>query len=107
MISNDEHNFPHRLLITNGEVSRLCKAFANNSPANIKLSKTQLHKIQQSGEFLGRLLGPLLKTCTSLMKNELKPLAKSVLIALGLLAATSATDAAIQKKIFGQEWLHW
>ena len=41
---------------------RLRKAFASNSSANIKLSKTQLHKIGQSGEFLGRLLGPLLKT---------------------------------------------
>ena len=37
------------------------KAFANNSTANIKLSKTQLHKIGQSRGFLGRLLGPLLK----------------------------------------------
>ena len=44
------------------QVSKLCKAFANDSSANIKLSKTQLHKIGQSGGFLGRLLGPLLKT---------------------------------------------
>ena len=44
------------------EVLRLGKAFANNSLANTKLSKTQLFKIMQSGGFLGRLLGPLLKT---------------------------------------------
>ena len=37
--SNDENNFPHKLLLTNTQVSRLCKAFANNSSANIKLSK--------------------------------------------------------------------
>ena len=38
--SNDENNFPHKLLLTNKQVSKLCKAFANNSLADIKLSKT-------------------------------------------------------------------
>ena len=76
--SNDENNFPHKLLLTNTQVSKLCKAFANNSSANIKLSKTQLHKIGQSGGFLGRLLGPLLNTGLPLMKNVFKPQAKSV-----------------------------
>ena len=93
--SNDVRNFPHKLLLTNTQVSRLRKAFVNNSSANIKLPKTQLHKIGQSGEFLGRLLGPLLKTGLPLMKNVLKPLAKSVLIPVGLTAAASSTDAAI------------
>ena len=60
-----------------------------------------MHKIGQSGGFLGRLLGPLLKTGLPSMKNALKPLAKSVLIPLGLTAVASATDAAIQKNIFG------
>ena len=54
--------------------------------------------IGQSEGFLGRLLGPLLKTGLSSRKNALKPLAKSVLILLGL--RESATNAAIQKKIF-------
>ena len=67
---------------------------------NIILSQTQLHKIGISGGFLGRLLGPLLKTEFPLMKNVLKLLAKSVLIPLGLTAAASATDAAIHKKMF-------
>ena len=53
-------NFPHKLLLTNSQVSRLCKAFANGSSANLKLSKTQLHKIGQSGGFLGIRLEPLL-----------------------------------------------
>ena len=53
------------------------------------------------GAFLGRLLGPLLKTSLPLMKNVLKPLAKSVLITLGLTASASATYAVIQKNIFG------
>ena len=60
-----------------------------------------MHKIVQSGGLLGRLLGPLLKTGLPLMKNVLKPLAKSVLIPLGLPVAASATDAAIHKKMFG------
>ena len=45
--SNDQNNFPHRLLLTNTQVSKLLKAFSNNSAANIKLSKIQLHKIGQ------------------------------------------------------------
>ena len=60
-----------------------------------------MHKIAQSGGFLGRRLGPLLKTGLPLIGNVLKPLAKSVLIPLGLTAATSATDAAIHKKMSG------
>ena len=63
-------------------MSRFRKAYTNGSSAHIKLSKTQLFKIGQSGEFLGRLLGPLLKTGLPLMKNALKLLAKSVLIPL-------------------------
>ena len=55
----------------------------------------------QSGRFLGRLLGPLLKTGLPLVKNVMKLLAKSVLIPLGLTAAASATEAGIHKKILG------
>ena len=60
--SNDENDFLHKLLLTNTQVSKLRKAFPNGPSANIKLSKTHLHKTGQSGGFLGRLLGPLLKT---------------------------------------------
>ena len=56
-----------------------------------------MHKIGQSGGFLGRRLGSLLKSELLWIGNVLKPLAKSVLIPLGLTAA-SATDAAIHKK---------
>ena len=90
--SNDDTNFPHELLLTNRQVVNLHKAFANKLSANIQLSKTQSSKIIQSGEFLGRLLGPLLKEGLPLMKNVLQPLAKSVLIPLGLKAAASAAD---------------
>ena len=99
--SNGETNFRRRLLLANTRVSRLRKTFANNSLANIKSSKTQLHKMGQTGEFLGRFQRPLQKINFPLMKNVLKTLAKSVLIPLGLSAAASTTDAAIQKKLFG------
>ena len=99
--SNDENNFPHKLLLTNTQVSKLRKASANGSSVNIKLSKTQLHKIGQSGGFLGRFLGPLLKTGLSLIRNALKPLTKSVSMRLGLTTAASGTDAAIHEKMFG------
>ena len=89
------------MLLANTQVSRLDKAFANNLSANIKLSKTQLHKIGQSRGFLGRVLGQLPKTGFPLIRNVLKPLAKSVLIPSGLTAAASATDAAIHKKMLG------
>ena len=57
-IGDDETNFPYRLLLTNRQVSDLCKAFTNKSSTDIKVSKTQLSKMIQSGGFLGRLLGP-------------------------------------------------
>ena len=87
--------------MTNTQVARFCKPVLNGSLTNIKLSKTQLHKIVQSGGFLGRLLGPLLKTVLPLVGNVLKPLAKSVIKPSGLSAAASATDAAIHNKILG------
>ena len=103
--SNGENNFLHKLLLNNAQVSKLCKAFADGSPTNIKLSKTQFHRIGQSGGFFGRLLGKLLKTGLPLIGTVLKPLAKSVLISLGLTAAAAAaaaTDAAIHKKRLDQ-----
>ena len=61
MIGDDETNFPHKLFLTNRQVSNLCKVFANYLSTDVKLSKTQISKMIQSGGFLGRLLGPLLK----------------------------------------------
>ena len=99
--SNDNTKFPHELLLTNRQVENIRKAFANHLSTDIKLSKTQLSKMIQSGGFLGRLLGPLLKTGLPLMKRVIKPLAKSVLVPLGLTAAASAADAGIHKKVLG------
>ena len=65
--SDDENNFPHKLLLTNRQVANIRKAFPNNSSANIRLSKTQLSKIVQLRGFLDRLPRPLLKTGLALM----------------------------------------
>ena len=78
MIGDDETNFPHKLLLTNRQVANLRKAFANYLSTDIKLSKTQLSKMIQSGGFLVRLLGPLLKTGLALMENVIKALTKSI-----------------------------
>ena len=94
--SDDETYFPHKLLLTNRQTANLGKAFANYLSTDIKLSKTQLSKTIQLGRFIGRLLGPLLKTRLSLLKSVTKPLGM-----LGLTAAASATDAAINRKILG------
>ena len=74
MIGDDETNFAHNLLLTNRQVANLRKTFANNLLTNLKLSKTQISKMTQSGGFLGRLLGPLLKAGL-LIKNGIKALA--------------------------------
>ena len=101
MIGDNKTNFPHQLLLTNRQVANICKAFANNSSIVIKLSKTQLSKMIQSRGFLGRLLGLLLKTGLPLIENVIKPLARNVLIPLGLTSAASAADAGIHKKLLG------
>ena len=88
--SNDNTNFPHELLLSNRQVANICKAFANLSSTDIKLLKTQLSKMIQSGGFFGNLLGPLMKVAM--------PLAKNVLATLGLTAAMSAIDGSIKKK---------
>ena len=100
MIGDNETSFPHKLL-ANKQVANLRKTFANHLSTDSKLSKTQLSKMIQSGRFFGRLFGPLLKSGLPLLKNAIKPLAKSVLIHLQLTAAASAADTGIHKKILG------
>ena len=63
MIGDNETNFPHKLLLSNRQVGNHRKSI------DIKLSKTQLSKMIQPGRFLGRLLGPLLKTGSPLIKK--------------------------------------
>ena len=92
--SDDETNFPHKLLLTNRQIANLRKAFANHTSTDIKLSKAQLTKMQKGG-FL-RFLAPLLKSVLPFLKSVIKPLSM-----LGLTAAASATDVAINKKFLG------
>ena len=78
--SDDENNFPPELLLTNRQVANICKAFANHTSTDIKLSKAQLTKMQKGG-FL-RFLAPLLKSGLPLLKSVIKP--------LGMLGLTAA-----------------
>ena len=88
-------------MLTNRQVANLRKTFAIYLLTDIKLSKTQLSRMIQSGGLLGKFLSPLLKTGLPLMKILIQPLTKSALIPLGLTAAASAADAGIPKKILG------
>ena len=92
--SDDEANFPHKLLLTNRQVANIRKGFANHTSTDIKLSKAQLTKMQKGG-FL-RFLALLLNSGLPLLKSVIKPLGM-----LGVTAAASATDAAINKKVLG------
>ena len=79
----NENNLPHELLLTTRQTTKLRNAIENNSQTDIKLSKAQIAKIIQSGGFLGKILGPLLKTGLPVLKSVIKP--------LGLLGLTGAS----------------
>ena len=95
--SNNNTNFPHKLLLIDRQVANIRKAFANHLSTDVKFSKTQLSKRMQSGGFSGNILsklaGPLMKVAM--------PLAKNVLAPLRLTAAMSAIDGSIKKKMLG------
>ena len=91
------NDLPHDLLLTTRQKTKLRNAFNNNMSTDLKLSKAQISKIIQSGGFLGSLLSKL----AGLLMKVAIPLAKNVLVQLGITAATSAIDAGIQKKING------
>ena len=90
------NNLPHELLLTTRQITKLRNNIENNLQSDIKLSKAQISKVIQSGGFLGKLLGPLLKTGLPLLKSIIKSLGL-----LGLTVASSAIDAGVQKKIYG------
>ena len=93
----NKDELPHELLLTTRQNTKLGNAINKNLSTDIKLSKAQIKKLIQSGEFLGKLLS---KLAGPLMKVAL-PLAKNVLAPLGLAAAISANDGSIQKKNHG------
>ena len=94
------NNLPHELLLTTRQTTKLRNTFRNNMSTDIKLSKAQISKIIQSGGFLGKILGPLLKTRFPLLKSVIKPLGL-----LGLTAASSAIEREFNKKymVLGQQ----
>ena len=92
------NDLPHELLLTTRQKTKVRNALNNNMSTDLDFSEAQLSKIIQSGGFLGRLIGTLLKNGLPLIKNVIKRLAKSVLNPLGLTAAASAADAGIHKK---------
>ena len=97
------NDLPHELLLTTRQKTKVRNALNNNMSTDLDFSKAQISKIIQSGGFLGRLLGTLLKNGLPLIKNVIKRLAKSVLNPLGLTAAASAADAGIHKKYWDLE----
>ena len=90
------NNLPHELLLSRTQTTKLINAIENNLQTDIKLSKAQISKIIQSGGFLGKILGPLLKTGSPLLKSVIK-----LPGLLSLTAARSTIDPGVQKKIYG------
>ena len=88
----NRNNLPHELFLTQRQITKLRNNIENNLQTPIKLSKAQISKIIQSGGFLGKLLGPLLKNGLPLLKSVIKPLGL-----LGLTTACSAIDTGVQK----------
>ena len=69
----NKEELPHELFLATRQTTKLRNAINNNMSTDIKLSKVQVKKIIQSGGFLGKLLGPLLKTRLPLLKSVVKP----------------------------------
>ena len=86
----NSNNLPRELLLTIRQTTKLRNAIESNMSTDIKLPKAQISKIIQSGGFLGKLLGPLLKTGLPLLKSVMKPFGL-----LGLTAASPAIDVGV------------
>ena len=93
----NKNHLLHELYLTQKQMEKLIDKIRNNMPTDIKLSKVQINKIIKEGGSLGKLLmiflPKLIKPAISSDENSLAP--------LGLSATVSATDAAIQKKMYG------
>ena len=89
----------HELFLTQTRINKLREKVENNMSTDIKLSKAQINKLIKEGAALGSTLAwflpKLIKPANSLGKN--------ILAHLGISAAMSATDAAIQKKFMVME----
>ena len=85
------------MFLTQTQINKLREKVENNMSTDIKLSKAQINKLIKEGGALGSILARFL---SKLVKPALS-LGKNILASLGLSAAMSATDAAVQKKIYG------
>ena len=88
-------NLPHELLLTQRQTTKLRNSIQTNMSTDITLIKAQISKIIQSGGFLAKILGPLLKTGLPLLNSLIKPLGL-----LRLTAASSAIDVGVRKNIY-------
>ena len=86
--SNDETNFPHKLLLNNTQVSKIRKAFANGSSANIKFSKVQLSKMIQSR-------GIICRYTTSNVSSKKRSIKKRVIISTKISTSISMKSKRI------------
>ena len=97
------NNLPPELLLITRPKTKFTNAFENNMLTDIKLSRTQISKIIQSGGFSGSLLskiaGPLMKVAV--------PIAENILAPLGITTAFSAIDAGIKKKAKKKKTWFW
>ena len=87
----------HELFLTQTQINKLGEKVGNNMSTDIKLSKAQIIKLIKEGGALGSILARFLP---KLIKPALS-LGKYILAPLGLSTTMSATDAAIQKKMYG------
>ena len=103
----NKEELPNELFLTTRQITKLRNKIENNMSADIKLTRVQIRKMAQSGGFLGRLLGRvLIKPARRILPKLIKPaisVGKNILAPLGLSAAKSATDAAIQYKCMDLE----
>ena len=90
------------ITLTNNEIKDILKVIKSLENRGISLEGTTRKIASHKGGFLN-FLRPITTAGLPLMKSVFTPLAKSVLILLGLLARMSAADAAIQKKIYGSD----
>ena len=89
----------HELFLTQTQINKLREKVENHMSPDIKVSKAQINKLIKEGGTLGSILARFLP---KLIKPAIS-LGKSILAPLGISAAMSATDAAIQKKFMVME----
>ena len=95
---------PHELFLTTRKKTEIKNAFTNNMSKDIELRKSQLAKIIQSGQFLGKALGNMMSNLGKKALTDLAvPLTKDVMPKLATKPTLSILDEFKKKKIVGKE----